>query len=95
MRWLLSDYLPVKQNSILMHPETMRTCGCVSYSPMIVRGRGSKSVSEDCEIPYVCGKVLPLPSLPLDSKTTAKIDHQVSITLAGSGWFGIVYTVGM
>ena len=111
----IGEYLPARENSILLHPETMRTCGFPIAAPLIISrlGRGqdgdgmtkrhdqaesghSKEGVCEGEVKigmenrngtakewnrtatdsgnsvreYVCCKILPLPSLPLDGMSS-------------------------
>lgn len=60
------EYLPVRQDSICLHPETMRVCGYTIAAPLMVRAATNDvKESNDC---YVYCKAWPLPSLQLDSK---------------------------
>lgn len=81
----VGEHLPLRSDSILLHPETMRTCGCVIASPVVVRGRGEDGA-------YVCGKAWPSPSLPLDGMYME--GHVPSLILileflCSSCWFGV------
>ena len=82
----VGEHLPLRSDSILLHPETMRICGCVIASPVVVKGRGEDGAR-------VCGKAWPLPTLPLDGMheymASSPID-MLHIPVVGLGWGAVL-----
>ena len=68
LSYSIGEHLPVKADSILLNPETMKGCGIAIASPVLVKSFG-RSVGNNGEgNKYICSKAWPLPSLPLDGK---------------------------
>ena len=86
----VDEYLPLRTDSILLHPDTMKACGCVIAAPLVIRGR--RNGGQGRERGYVCGKVWPLQSLPLDGKSRDCSRYYVHILLVSQwrDWDGVL-----
>ena len=60
----LGEHIPILSNSILLHPDTMRECGIVIASPVVIR-RFSEEGEYQTKQQVVC-KAWPLHQVSLD-----------------------------
>ena len=75
--YIIGVHLPVSGNCVLLNPETMKVIGVAIACPVVVSRGLDKGVNQTEEgvggsndSVYVCCKVWPLASLPLDGKST-------------------------
>lgn len=62
----LDEHIPLRSDSIFIHPDTMKTCGLVIASPVVVR-RCCAGKEQKNRVAFVC-RAWPLAHLPLDGK---------------------------